>query len=83
MATGGSGDVLTGLMLALLARTAMLQATGWHGDCSETTLAACAACYVHGLAGDLAARQYGETALIAGDIVAQIGAAVLEIATYK
>ncbi|MBR3287545.1 MAG: NAD(P)H-hydrate dehydratase [Bacteroidales bacterium] len=83
MATGGSGDVLTGLTLALLARTAMPQATGWHGDCSGTTLAACAACYVHGLAGDLAAKQYGETALIAGDIVAQIGTAVLEIATYK
>ena len=82
MATAGSGDVLTGLTLALLARTAMSQAAGWHGDCSATTLAACAAFYVHGLAGDLAAKQYGETALIAGDIVAQIGAAILETATY-
>ena len=83
MATGGSGDVLTGLTLALAARTAKMRASGWHGDCSETALAACSACYVHGRAGDLAAEQYGETALTAGDIVAKIGAAILEIETIK
>ena len=57
MATGGSGDVLTGIALALLAR-------GYNA-----VEAARIAVYVHGLAGDIACRQYGETALTAGDIV--------------
>lgn len=57
MATGGSGDVLTGIVLALLAQ----------GYSSED--AACLATYVHGLAGDIARRKHGETSLIAGDIV--------------
>lgn len=57
MATGGSGDVLTGIILALLAQ-------GYTG-----ADAARIAVYVHGLAGDLAAVDKGETALTAGDIV--------------
>ena len=56
MATGGSGDVLTGVVLALLAQ-------GY-----SATDAARMAIYVHGLAGDLAAKVKGETALVAGDI---------------
>ena len=63
MATGGSGDVLTGVLLALLAqgyapRTAALLGT-----------------YVHGLAGDLAAHKFGQTAMTAGDIVDSLPAA--------
>lgn len=57
MATGGSGDVLTGILLTLLAQ-------GY-----ESVDAARIAVYVHGLAGDLAADVKGETALVAGDIV--------------
>ena len=57
MATGGSGDVLTGIMLALLAQ-------GYN--CTD---AARIAVYVHGLAGDIAVAEKGETALVAGDIV--------------
>ncbi len=57
MATGGSGDVLTGIVLALLAQ----------GYAAEE--AARIATYVHGLAGDFAKKKMGETALIAGDIV--------------
>ena len=57
MATGGSGDVLTGIMLALLAQ-------GYSG-----TDAARLAVYVHGLAGDMAAAEKGQIALVAGDIV--------------
>ena len=57
MATGGSGDVLTGVVLALLAR-------GY-----AAADAARIAVYVHGLAGDIAAERYGQTALTAGDIV--------------
>ena len=57
MATGGSGDVLTGVVLALLAQ----------GYASED--AACLAMYVHGLAGDIACKKYGAIGMTAGDIV--------------
>ena len=57
MATGGSGDVLTGILLSLLAQ-------GY-----DSTHAARIAVYLHGLAGDLAAADKGQTALVAGDIV--------------
>ncbi len=57
MATGGSGDVLTGVLLALLARGMR------SGDAARLGV------FVHGAAGDLAACNVGETALIASDIV--------------
>lgn len=57
MATGGSGDVLTGIVLAL-------RAQGYN-----IVDAARMAAYIHGLAGDLAVAEIGETALVAGDIV--------------
>lgn len=63
MATGGSGDVLTGILTALLAQ----------GYCAEE--AAIVGTYVHGLAGDLAASEMGETSLIAGDLVNYLPAA--------
>lgn len=57
MATAGCGDVLTGCILSLLARG--LTAPD----------AARLAVYIHGLAGDIAAGDKGEVALVAGDIV--------------
>lgn len=57
MATGGSGDVLTGVVLALLAQ----------GYDAET--AAELAVYVHGLAGDIACKKHGAMGMTAGDIV--------------
>lgn len=57
MATGGSGDVLTGVVLALLAQ----------GYDAET--AARMAAYVHGLAGDIACKKHGAMGMTAGDIV--------------
>lgn len=56
MATGGSGDVLTGIITGLLAQ-------GYH-----PLLAALIGVYFHGLAGDKAAEQKGMNALIASDI---------------
>jgi hydroxyethylthiazole kinase-like uncharacterized protein yjeF len=67
MAKGGSGDVLTGIVGALLAR-GLDPAEALRGGC-----------YVHGRAGDLAARERGEVAMIAGDIVEQLPSALLEI----
>ncbi len=57
MATAGCGDILTGCILSLLARG--LTAPD----------AARLAVYIHGLAGDIAAGDKGEVALVAGDIV--------------
>jgi len=60
MATAGSGDVLTGIITALLAR-------GY-----ERQNACMLGVYLHGLAGDLAARELGEESLIASDIISYL-----------
>jgi hydroxyethylthiazole kinase-like uncharacterized protein yjeF len=56
MATGGSGDILTGVIAALLAQ-------GY-----EPLHACLMGVFVHGLAGDLAKEKFGETGMIAGDL---------------
>lgn len=63
MATAGSGDVLTGILTGLLARGYKPQ------DACVTGV------YLHGLAGDLAARSVGEESLIASDIISHLGQA--------
>ncbi len=63
MATAGSGDVLTGLLTGLLAQ----------GYSSES--AAILGVYIHGLAGDLAADHLGHEALLASDLVQNLGRA--------
>jgi len=67
MATAGSGDVLTGIILGLLAQ----------GISSEN--AALAGVYLHGLAGDSAVLQKSEFSLVAGDIVDFLGEAFLSL----
>jgi NAD(P)H-hydrate epimerase len=67
MATGGSGDVLTGILSGLLSQ----------GYSSEH--ASVLGMYLHGLAGDLAARALSQEALIAGDIIDYLGKAWLSI----
>ena len=57
MATGGSGDVLTGVIAALLAQKLPAFEAAQLGV------------FIHGVAGDIARDQNGETGLIAGDIV--------------
>jgi hydroxyethylthiazole kinase-like uncharacterized protein yjeF len=57
MASGGTGDVLTGMVGAFLAR-------GW-----EPATALQSGAYLHGRAGDLAAAQLGQEALIASDVI--------------
>lgn len=65
MATAGSGDVLTGIILSLLAQ-------GYNSKD-----AALLGVYVHGLAGDIASDQKGEISLIASDIVDNLGEAFM------
>ncbi len=69
MGTAGSGDALTGIILGLLAQRIPPQ----H--------AAVAGVFLHGLAGDLAAREKSENALVAGDIIDFMGKAFSEIVT--
>ena len=64
MATGGTGDVLTGMIGSLLAQ-------GY-----TASQAACLGVYLHGLAGDLAAKEKGEMGMIAGDLIEKIPAAI-------
>jgi NAD(P)H-hydrate epimerase len=70
MATAGSGDVLTGIILGLLAQ----------GIRPEK--AAVAGVYIHGLAGDLAAREKSEISLVAGDIINFLGNAFLSFESH-
>jgi NAD(P)H-hydrate epimerase len=60
MATGGTGDVLTGMIASMIGQT---------GDAGAGTLSAV---YLHSLAGDLAAGAHSEHAMTATDIIAHI-----------
>jgi NAD(P)H-hydrate epimerase len=67
MATGGTGDVLTGVLTGLLAQ-------GYHAPA-----AACLGVYVHGLAADLALPDTGMISMIASDVIHYLPAAFKKI----
>lgn len=67
MAKGGSGDVLAGMLLSLL------------GQGCETFDACCAAVWLHGRAGDLAAADKGERSMTPTDLLEQIPYALKNI----
>jgi NAD(P)H-hydrate epimerase len=67
MATGGTGDVLTGVIAALI------------GQGLTPLDAAQLGAHVHGLAGDLAADRMGETSLVASDLLDYLPAAFLAL----
>ncbi|MHA7110538.1 NAD(P)H-hydrate dehydratase [Sunxiuqinia elliptica] len=67
MATAGSGDVLTGIILGLLAQA------------YEPLDAALLGVWIHGVAGDLAAERSGYHALIASDVIQSLGKAFLSL----
>lgn len=69
MATAGSGDVLAGMIAGLVAQ---------HYPRHTMDVILAAAVFLHGFAGDLAARDVGETALTAGDITRFIPKAFLK-----
>ena len=67
MAKGGSGDVLSGMVVSLL------------GQDMEPFAACCAAVYLHGLAGDLAAAEKTERAMTPTDLLETIPEALKEL----
>ena len=67
MATAGSGDVLTGMILSLLAQ-------GYSPENASVI-----GVYLHGLAGDIAASKLGYESIIATDIIDNIGNAFLKV----
>jgi NAD(P)H-hydrate epimerase len=67
MATGGTGDLLTGILAGLLAQKP-----------DDPLAATIAAVYLHGLAGDIAASRLGARAMLASDIAAHLGDAFIE-----
>lgn len=67
MATAGSGDVLTGIILGLLTQN------------YSSIEAALIGVFLHGLAGDIAAKRFSQPAMLAGDIVSNIGKAYKSI----
>lgn len=71
MATAGSGDVLTGIILSLLA-------AGY-----APFDAAVASAFIHGLAGDLAALDMGHEALVASSVIDNLGKAFMKISHRK
>lgn len=69
MATGGSGDVLCGVIASLL-----------HSNEKADVASACAV-YIHALAGDMAKQKFGMTSMVAGDILDMLPDAFCKI--YK
>jgi NAD(P)H-hydrate epimerase len=68
MATGGTGDVLTGVIAA------------WLAQLLDPESATRVGVYLHGKAGDLAAAAVGAPSLVAGDVLRYLGAAWREVA---
>jgi NAD(P)H-hydrate epimerase len=67
MASGGMGDVLAGMIAALLARD------------TDPLDAACAAVYLHGLAGDILKDEFGDTGLAAMDLADRVPHAMQKV----
>jgi NAD(P)H-hydrate epimerase len=67
MATGGTGDVLTGMIAA------------WVGQLLDAEAACRLAVFLHGSAGDLAEAEEGQVAMTATDVIAHLGAALTRL----
>jgi len=67
MASGGIGDVLTGMVAGLIAQGLL------------PFEAAAAATYLHGLAGDIAADRVGEASMVASDLLEALPAAIRRV----
>src|SRR5438128_7895008 len=71
MATGGTGDVLTGMIAA------------WLAQLLDAEAACKLAVYLHGMAGDLAEADDSEISMTAADVAGHIGDAVLELTARR
>jgi NAD(P)H-hydrate epimerase len=71
MSTGGTGDVLTGMVAA------------WLAHLLDAEAACKVAVYLHGMAGDLAEADEGEVSMTAGDLAGRIGDAILELTARR
>jgi NAD(P)H-hydrate epimerase len=71
MATGGTGDVLTGMIGA------------WLAQLLDAEAACKLAVYLHGMAGDLTEADEGEVSMTAVDLVRHLGDAVLELTARR
>ena len=72
MATAGSGDVLSGILAALIGQ-------GLHDLQKAGTIAA----YIHGLAGDLAKKKLSSYSMIASDIISHLPYAINDFVLYE
>jgi ADP-dependent NAD(P)H-hydrate dehydratase / NAD(P)H-hydrate epimerase len=71
MATGGTGDVLTGMIAA------------WLAQLLDADAACRLAVYLHGMAGDLAEADESEIAMTSADLAEHIGDAILELTSRR
>jgi ADP-dependent NAD(P)H-hydrate dehydratase / NAD(P)H-hydrate epimerase len=71
MASGGTGDVLAGMIGA------------WLGQVRDPDAACQLGVYLHGAAGDLAADDEGQASMTAGDLAVHIGDAVMELTSRR
>jgi NAD(P)H-hydrate epimerase len=71
MATGGTGDVLTGMIAA------------WLAQLLDAEAACRLAVYLHGMAGDLAEADEGEVAMTAADVAGHLGDAMMELTARR
>ena len=71
MATGGTGDVLTGMIAA------------WLAQLLDAEAACKLAVYLHGMSGDLAEADEGEVAMTAADVAGHLGDAIMELTARR
>ena len=79
MASGGMGDVLSGILGALLARRTLAEwISADRRELSQALYRAAAGAYLHGSAGDIASKKTGEYSLTSSDLLAHISQAIIK-----
>jgi NAD(P)H-hydrate epimerase len=76
LAKGGTGDVLTGLVVSFLAQDV---AASGSATTAQAIAASCVACFLHGRAGEIMAAEHGERGVIASDLLKAMGRSMVEL----